>query len=193
MADFMGFFSGSLGGIMTTLKWVLYLLPVIILITILIIHFRNKAIYKYPVRVFKVREAGKVIEVNYVGGYVGRVNSAPFFRIKTGRWWWQFLDLTKTPNPKYMDEQNRVYYKQIDINTFVQIKRIFDNQGMKLIPVEPDIVYGTILSIQRIKDVLRTEPTWKKLLPYFGLLLTAIVLVAGYAMLLNTKCPNIPG
>ena len=193
MADLASFFGGGIGGlggsIFDGIKYALYLVPVILFIAILIIHFRNKSIYKYPVRVFKVRERGKTIETNYKGGYIGRKNSAPFFRIKTGMWWWNFIDLTKTPNPKYLDEQDRVYYKQIDVDTYIQLRRKFDNKGIVLSPVEPDIKYGAILAIQRIKEVLRAEPAWKKILPYVGLVLTAVVLVAGYAILLNTKCP----
>jgi len=36
---------------------------------------------------------------------------------------------------------------------------------------------------------LRLEPTWKKLAPYVALIIVAITLIAGYAILLNTKCP----
>ena len=190
MAEFFGFVGQMVGGILSGLKITLYLAPVILIILYLVIHYKNKSTYKYPVRVFRVREGKRNLEANYVGGYIGRKNSAPFFRIKTGKWWWQFMDLTKTPNPKYLDEQNRVFYKQIDVDTFIQIRRIFDDRGIKLIPVEPDIKYGAILAIQRIKDVLRTEPAWKKILPYAGLVLTGIVLIAGYAILLNTKCPT---
>ena len=54
-------------------------------------------------------------------------------------------------------------------------------------PVESDVKYGAILSIQRIKDVLRLEPTWKKLLPYFGLTIMAVVFIVAYAILMS-KC-----
>ena len=187
MADFFGGMGGMFGGVLSSLKYVLYLSPVAVLILILAVHFRNKSIYKYPVRIFKTRENNKVIELNCKGGYIGRKNSAPFFRIKTGKWWWQYIDMNKTPNPKYLDEQDRVYYRQIDVDTFVQMRRKFENGNVKFSPIEPDIKYGAILSIQRIKDVLRTEPTWKKVLPYFGLILMAIVFIVAYAMLMD-KC-----
>jgi len=173
------------------LVYLLYILPFLIILVWFISYKRDKATYKYPVRIFRIREQGKVLESNYKGGYIGRRNSAPFFSIKTGRWWWNRIELTKTPNPKYLDEQDRVYYMQIDADTYVQMKRKFDDRIMSLIPVEPDIKYGAILSIQRIKDVLRLEPTWKKVLPYVALIIVGIVLIVGYAILLNTKCPTV--
>jgi len=189
MVDFFGSYSGITSGLWQGFKYFLYIIPVIIIIVWIIAYYRNKKTYCYPVRIFRIREQGKVLESNFRGGYIGRKNSAPYFCIKTGKWWWQKVELTKTPNPKYLDEQDRVYYLQIDIDTYVQLKRKFDGGIMRLIPVEPDIKYGAILSIQRIKDVLRLEPTWKKLAPYVALIIVAITLIAGYAILLNTKCP----
>jgi len=189
MANFWDSYSGIIAGFGQSFIYLLYILPFLIIIIWYISYRRNKATYKYPVRIFKIREQGKVIEVNYKGGYIGRKNSAPFFSIKTGRWWWQRIELTKTPNPKYLDEQDRVYYMQVDVDTYVQLRRRFEEGIMRLIPVEPDIKYGAVLSVQRIKDVLRLEPTWKKVLPYIALIIVGIVLIAGYAILLNTKCP----
>jgi len=180
-------YSGMGSGIVNGLYSLLYILPIVIVIIIFIVTIRDKKIYRNPVRIFRVRENGKVKEGNYKGGYIGRKNSAPFFRIKTGRWWWQYIDLITTPNPKYFDEQDRVYYKQIEVNTFIQMKRVFLKGIVGYAPVESDIKYGAILAVQRIKDVLRTEPAWKKVLPYAGLLLLAIVFIVAYAMLMN-KC-----
>lgn len=169
--------------------FLLYILPVIIIGIMFFVQYQNKQLYKYRARVFRIRENGKVKEVNYKAGYIGRKNSAPFFRIKTGKMPWQHIDMITTPNVKYMDEEDRVYYLQIDVNTFVQLRRemnITTENMIKFTPVESDIKYGAILSVQRIKDVLRTEPTWKKLLPYFGLILLAVVFIVAYAMLMNS-------
>ena len=189
MAELFGFLGGWGGGIADSLMLLVYALPIILIAVFIMASVRGKMIYKYPVRIFKVRENGKVIELNRKGGYIGRRNSAPFFRIKTGRWWWQQVDLNKTPNPKYLDEQDRVYYKQIDVDTYVQMRRTFPNPHPKneiqLHPIEPDIKYGAILSIQRIKEVLRVEPAWKKIMPYAGLVLMAVVFIVAYAMLMN--------
>lgn len=183
-----GIFSGVGGGIMEGLKvFIFYILPALVIGVIIFIQYRNKSIYKYKARIFRVRENGKVKESNFKAGYIGRKNSAPFFRIKTGLW--NQIDLITTPEVKYMDEEDRVYYLQVDVSTFIQLRREMDLSKEKMIkftPVESDIKYGAILSVQRIKDVLRTEPTWKKILPYFGLIILAIVFIIAYAMLMNS-------
>jgi hypothetical protein len=187
MVNLFGVFSGFGSGIVNALKWSLYFSPLIILIIYLAIHYRNKFLYKYKVRVFRERENGKVKESNFVAGYINRKNSAPFFRIKTGKWWWQYLDLTETPKVQYMDEDDRVYYKQIDINSYVQMRRIIEGDRIKFTPVESDVKYGAVLSVQRIKEALRTESTLKKILPYAALLTLGIIFIVAYAMLMN-KC-----
>ena len=186
----MGFFDafkGMGGGVVQGIIWFLYAVPIIIVGIVIITSIKNRMVYSYPVRIFRVRENGKYKEGNYKGGYIGRKNSAPFFRIKTGKWWWQVIEMTTTPNPKYFDEQDRVYYKQIDVNTFVQMRREIKEGTVIYTPVESDVKYGAILAVQRIKDVLRTEPTWKKILPYAGLILMAIVFIVSYALLMD-KC-----
>lgn len=186
---FLDVFSGATGGIISGLKiFLFYMLPVIGVLTVLFMNYRNKSIYKYKARIFRIRENGKVKEANYKAGYIGRKNSAPFFRIKTGRWWWQQIDMVTTPKVKYMDEEDRVYYLQVDVSTFIQLRRQIDLKKehlVKFTPVESDVKYGAILSVQRIKDVLRAEPTWKKVLPYAGLIILAIVFIIAYAMLMN--------
>lgn len=191
LSQFTGMFSGMGGGIVGGLKiFLFYIAPMIILGAIIFIQYKNKSIYKYKARIFRVRENGKVKESNYKAGYIGRKNSAPFFRIKTGKMWGQQIDLITTPIVKYMDEEDRVYYLQLDVNTFVQLERKMNLSKEKMIeftPVESDVKYGAILSVQRIKDVLRTEPTWKKVLPYLGLALMAVIFIVAYAMLMD-KC-----
>ena len=183
----MTYFSGAGGTLMTTLKILVILSPFLLIFAFVIIRIKNKLLYKYKVRIFKVRENGKVKELNTVGGYIGRKNSAPFFRIKIGRFWWQIKDLTTTPNPKYMDEDDRFYYFQNDIDTYIQVRRDFNPKGVEYSPVESDVKYGAILSIQRIKEVLRVESTWKKLAPYVTLVLLSVIFLVAYAMLMN-KC-----
>lgn len=186
MAGFFDAFTGIWGSIGSTFKYVLYLLPIPIIIILVAMWIRHRMVFKYKVRVFRVRENGAVKEVNCKGGYIGRKNLAPFFRVKTGRWWWQYVDFIETPKIKYMDEDDRIYYKQIDVGTFIQLKRSFEGDMQVFTPVESDVKYGAVLSVQRIKDVLRVEPTWKKILPYAALLILAIVFIVAYAMLLNS-------
>lgn len=187
MVSFGGLFSwfGGVGGFQQAGLYVLAFLPVIVAGFVLVIVSRNKKIYRYKARIYKVREGNTYKELNFKAGYIRRKNSAPYFRIKTG--WFKGIDLITTPKPQYIDEEDRVYYKQIDVDTYVQMSRRMLNGKVVLTPVESDVKYGAILSIQRIKDVLRLEPTWKKLLPYFGLTIMAVVFIVAYAILMN-KC-----
>jgi len=186
-------YKGMGGGLVQGLYYVLWLVPLFAIFIAVIISIRNKMIYKHPVRIFRVRENGKVIESNYVGGYISRKGASPFFRIKVGKWywaWWKHIDLTTTPKPEYMDEQNRVYYKQIDVGTFIQLRREFkESDKLFYYPVESDVKYGAILDIDRISKVLATVSPWQKVLAYGGLMIVAITLIIGYVILLNTKCP----
>jgi len=81
----------------------------------------DKKRYCYKVRIFRRRENGKIKEINARGGFVNRKTGAPFFRIKYSGF--KYTDLTETPKLQYMDEDDRVYYNQIDINTYIQVKR----------------------------------------------------------------------
>jgi hypothetical protein len=145
-----------------------------------------KKTYKYPVRILRTRENGKVKEINCLGGYINRgVAGAEFFRIKPS--FLKSIDLTETPKLKYVDEDDRVYYKQIDLNTFVQMKRTIQDSEIQLEPVESDVRYGAILSVQKARDILKLEPTWKKILPYISLLILAIVFIVSFYLLMD-KC-----
>jgi len=171
--------------------WIFYIFIIGIVAALVISMIRTKMTFKYPVRIFKTRESGAVKEQNCKGGYIGRKNSASFFQIKTGRMPWQKINLNTTPNPKFMDQDNRVYYKQIDLGTYVQLKRGFDRDAITFSPVEQDVKYGAILDIQRIKEVLRTENPWKKLAPYFGLVIVFIFGILAFWFVTNGKCPSV--
>ena len=206
LSVFSGMGSGLFGGIMSSLKIVLYSIPFIAVIAFFAMVFRNKSLYRHPVRIFRIRENGKVKENNFKGGYIGRKNSAPFFRIKKGFMPNQNIDLTTTPKVEYMDEDDRVYYLQIDVNTFVQLKRdmnikiktekdkndkitsvSLNKKEFEFTPVESDVKYGAILSCQKIRGVLRLEPTWQKLLPYFGITIMAVIFIVAWSLLMD-KC-----
>ena len=183
IGSMFGWASGVGGSLKSAGTVFLIALPFILLGIWFLIQLRNKKIYKYKARIFRVREGGRFKEGNFKAGYIRRLNSAPYFRIKTG--WLKGIDLITTPNSEYIDEEDRVYYKQIDVDTYIQMKRRFEKGTVIMTPVESDVKYGAILSIQRIKEVLRLEPTWKKLLPYFGLSLMAVVFIVAYAILIN--------
>jgi hypothetical protein len=161
------------------------------IIVVVIMQIRKKMIFKYPVRIFKARENGEVKEVNGIGGYIGRKNSASFFRIQVGKMPWNKINLNTTPTPKYMDQDNRVYYKQIDLNTYIQMRRTFSGNTVNFEPVEQDVKYGAILDIQKIRTVLNTESKLKQLAPVIGMVLIFILAIVLYWLVLDTKCPNI--
>ena len=192
MASLNSVYGGMLSGLASSIYILVWVIPLILIISFIVIHFRNKKIYVYPVRIFRTRENGKVIEKNFKGGYIKRRGSSPYFRIKLGKWWWQYTDLITTPNPEYMDEQNRVYLKQIDVGSFVQMRRYFDNRNnVYYSPVESDVKYGAILSIQRIRQLTSTEPTWKKLATIGGMVLVFAMGIVGWALMMNAKCPTL--
>lgn len=159
------------------------------LVTVVIMQIRKKIIFIYPVRIYKSRENGGVKEVNGIGGYVGRKNSASFFQIKVGRNPFKKINLNTTPNPKYMDQDNRVYYKQIDLGTYVQLKREFTDNAIEFDAVEQDVKYGAILDIQKIRSVLNTESKFKQLTPIIGMVLLFMLAIILYWMVLDAKCP----
>jgi hypothetical protein len=202
-----GIFS-ALYGIKNVLIYFLYLSPLIIVLVIALIHFRNKKMYQYPVRILRQRENGKYKEINRKGGFINRKGGTPFFRIKMGFWWWKFKDLSETPKLSYMDEDNRVYYKQIDIDTYIQMKReVLEDAGgekvmgsdgkehimptIKLLPVETDVKYGTILSLARIREVLSPKDKWKTIASIGGMVLIFALAIIGWALMMNSKCPTV--
>ena len=68
--------TGMGGGVTTGIYYFLFALPVIILLIWLIVWFRNKQIYVYRARIFKIREGEKYKEVNFKAGYINRKNNA---------------------------------------------------------------------------------------------------------------------
>jgi len=91
--------------------------------------YRNKEIFRWKVRNFRRRESGRVKESNIKGGYLKNKEGIPFFRIKLHRFkFWQRADLYTLPDAKFISEDDRIYYNQIDPFTFVQCKRTFSTR-----------------------------------------------------------------
>ena len=185
MLNDLGYGNMAMGSLSTIVIYSIAFLIFLIIMGVLFYFVYQWKVYRYKVRIFRRRENGKVKELNKKGGYINRSTGAPFFRIKLGPF--KTIDLTETPKLRYMDQDDRVYYNQIDINTFVQVKRVFEGDLIKYKPVESDVKYGAILSVQRIRDVLRIEPTWKKIVPFAALIILAIVFITSYSMLMD-KC-----
>ena len=181
--------------LLNVLKWLVYSLPVIILLIIFIIQKSNKKKYPHKVRIYKIRENGKVKEVNLVGGFFGRKGGTSFFNIKTGFFPWQCRQLSETPKMEYVDEEDRVYYKQIDIDTFIQLQRTFanlkDKNGKEIIftYVPTDVKYGAILSVEKIRAVLQPQDRWKTIAAIGGMVLVFALAIVIFALMMNAKCP----
>ena len=169
----------NFGSIIIGMLWTIATVIVVVVVAVTV---KNRRTYTFKVRILRTRENRKVKEGNYKGGYIGRKNLSPFFRIKTGRFWefWKYVDLIETPKPQYIDEEDRVYYRQIDVDSYIQMKRSIRGNELLFTPVESDVKYGAVLAIQRIKEALRVEPTWQKLLPYAGMTLLFLFAVIAY-------------
>lgn len=86
---------------------------------------RKDKLYCYNVRVFKRRQDSKRPEMNYKGGYLSDKHGIPFFRVRTGFWWWEHKDLYELPDARYMDEDNRVCYELVSPGVWVQVAKTF--------------------------------------------------------------------
>lgn len=188
MADFFAIFKDVWNYFATKWIYIIYLIPVILIGTLIGVYARNKAVYKYKVRVYRLRENGALKEVmNTKGGYITRKNTLSFFRIKTGKWWQPFkkVDLNATPKPQWIDNDDRVYYVQTDIDSYVQLPFKVNMSGVVLESIEPDIKHGALLDMQKVRAVLNTESAWKKYAPFITLMFLGIILIIGLAILRN--------
>jgi hypothetical protein len=85
--------------------------------------WQDKKIYIYPVRIYRQRNNGQVKEFNTFGGYIKKGNISQF-SIKMTRFKKKTAD--KLPLSEYMDEDNRIYYWQLNPDApLIQIKREF--------------------------------------------------------------------
>ena len=119
-------FSGGDKVVGSVTPYILYGLLFFIIAFLIYKNYKNRMIFKYPVRIFRRREGKQPKEVNCKGGFIKGNDQIQKFRIKLSVWRpWERVDLDKIPDARYMDEVNRVYYYQLDPTTFVQAKRIF--------------------------------------------------------------------
>jgi preprotein translocase subunit YajC len=179
------------------LKWIIIFMPVFLVIIVLVIKKSNTKKYPHKVRIYKVRENGKVKEVNLTGGFIGKKGGTSFFNIKTGFFPWQHKELSETPKMEYVDEEDRVYYKQIDVDTFIQLQRKFENlkdaKGKEIIftYVPTDVKYGAIMSVEKIRMVLQPQDKWKVIASIGGMVLVFTLAVVLFALMMNSKCPTV--
>ncbi len=151
---------------------------------------QDKKKYVYKVRIYQTRENGSVKELNYKGGYF-KGRSGVRFYIKRGLLPLNKIVLKTTPNPAMMDFENRVYYKQIDVDTFIQLKRVFDKDILLFKPVEQDVKYGAELDLLGMEKALKNESTWAKIAPFIAMAMIFVLAIIGWWMVMDAKCPSV--
>lgn len=120
--------------------YIIYGIIGILVFGFIFIKMRERKIYTFHVRVLRRRENNKTKESNYKGGYIKSKDGLQKFAIKTGRMPWQKTVLDRLPDAHYIDEENRVYYNQIDPDTYIQVRKIFMEKQMpkrKLRVIQP--------------------------------------------------------
>lgn len=198
-----GGFGGDVVGILLII--VIYVLPLLLGLGFILMKVHEKKVYIHPVRIFKRRDSGKVKEINKKGGFVKTKSGIRLFRVKIGAMPWSTRD-EDLPDMRYMDEDDRVYYNQIDPDMWIQCDRTFtykrkvkvkkDNgeveeviMDVEYTPVPTDIKSKTISELQKAREVLGLESTWSRILPHITLLILGLIFLIAYYMLMN----NSPG
>lgn len=97
---------------------------------------RKEKNYNYKVRAYKRREGNKRLEVNFPAGYFKDKQGVTFFKVKLSWKPWEHRIFYTLPDPDYMDEDNRVYYEIVNPNLWVQCKRTFIPEKVKMIEIE---------------------------------------------------------
>lgn len=127
--------------------YILYGLLFTLIAVMIFKHLRNKEIFKYKVRVFRRREGKQPKEIDCKGGFIKGSDGIQKFRIKLNKLKpWLKVDLDKIPDARYMDEQDRIYYYQLDPTTFIQAKRIFNEKPSDTVVlkfIKPYLAYNT--------------------------------------------------
>lgn len=188
--------NGMFGGVLSRFSgfnplWIGIFIICAVVVYLVVVALINKKRFVYKVRIFQTRENGSRKELNYKGGYiVNKGNGTNKFRIKKGKLPWDFIDLTTTPNPKAIDFENRIYYKQIDLKTYIQVKVVFDKSILIYKPIEQDIQYGAMLEMKRIDQALAKENKWAQVGPMVVMGIIFVTCIIGWYFLMDAKCPT---
>lgn len=105
------------------IKYLLYFLGGGLLLVIIGFWYRNKRIFIFPVGVYRRRGNERKIRV-CKGGYINK-NKMRTFRIKWGRINapWNRKDLDFLPDTNHMDSEGRIYFDQLDPDTYIQTRK----------------------------------------------------------------------
>lgn len=171
---------------------ILVVIMVVFILMIIYFIYDDKKRYVYKVRIFQTRENGSVKEINCKGGYINnKLTGINKFVIKRGFFPFNKIILKTTPDPSMIDFENRIYYKQIDVSTFIQLKRVFDRDILIYKPAEQDIMYGAVLTLQNIDKALKNQGLWEKALPFISMGIVFVLAIVGWWFVMNAKCPSL--
>lgn len=181
----MSILDGAKGFISNIGTILLILIPVVLIFISIYMVYRDKTIFTWKVRLYQVRENGTVKERNYKAGFI---QGGKIFRIKTSKWnSRRKIDLNRSPDPKYVDEENRVYYKQIGVGShnLMQLKRVFDEDIVKFTPITTNQYYGTILAISDAKNAVTKKSNIAQIAMIAGFVIMAISFLVAFIMLVD--------
>lgn len=105
------------------IKYLLYFIGGALLLVIIGFWYRNKRIFIFPCGVYRRRGNERKIRI-CKGGYIKK-DKIRTFRIKWGRVNapWNRKDLDFLPDTNYMDSEGRIYFDQLDPDTYVQVRK----------------------------------------------------------------------
>lgn len=187
----MSLMDGASGFISNIGAILLVLLPLIFIIVIAYLVYRDKSIYTWKVRLYQIRDNGTVKEKNYKAGFI---QGGKLFRIKTSKFNpRKKIDLNRSPDPKYVDEENRVYYKQIGVGShnLMQLERVFDDSKVKFSPITTNQYYGAVQAIKDAKNAVTKKSNGAQIAMIAGFVIMAISFIIAFIMLVD-KFGGIP-
>lgn len=188
MANLFAAYSGMGASLVAMMAWVIPVLLIIVILIAVLFITRQRSIYRYPVTIFREREAGGIKERETKGGIIERKNSAPFFAIKMGMF--KRKEIYKLPDLSGMTHNDRLYYYQKNPDSYIQLKRKLTAEVIQFEPVESDVKYGGILAMQRIDQITNTQSFWEKYTTPIMILSALSIIMIMFYMLLEKVDPN---
>jgi len=161
ISELWGLNGGLSGQISDVVTYVLWGILFLVVAGVIFKKYRDKKIFKYPVRILRKRQNGKTKEINTIGGYIVNKHKVTEFIIKTGKF--KTKKMSFLPDADLMDEDDRVYYYQIDPETYIQtyktlnFKKIFVPNKKFIPPTEEEKEILIKLSLEENKELSRDE------------------------------------
>jgi len=187
--DIASIYQGILPSLKGAFVWVIPAIVILFGMGLILYKVRENKLYRYHVTIFGQREGGGVKERETKGAFITRRGGTTYFSIKVGAF--KKKEFITPPLLEGITGGDRLYYYQKDIDTYIQLRRAIDDSIVKFIPVESDIKYGAILAIQRIKDVLRKENKWEKLIAPLTIIIGLVIIMVMFYFMLEKFDPQL--